>query len=201
MTRNLTFIDFQNDFVAPNGTLTFDNGKGDTSLIARTRSFWEALPRGYFSSAVVTYDTHNPDTFAQTEEGKQFPLHCAEGTHGWQLAIDTDIIQDKIADVQYLRKTTYDMWEGTIDTVRADIANTKEVVLFGVASDICNRAAVAGWLKRGANITILEDLTRGIFKETREVVQEEPFKRAIQKGQLKLLTSQAFLKQIQHQRS
>lgn len=26
--RNLTFIDFQNDFVAPNGALTFDNGKG-----------------------------------------------------------------------------------------------------------------------------------------------------------------------------
>ena len=34
-----------------------------------------------------------------------------------------------------------------------------EVVLFGVASDICNKAAFKGWVKKGIPVTILEDLT------------------------------------------
>ncbi len=201
MNRNLTFVDFQNDFVFPNGALTFDNGSGDCELIERTKHFFTQLPHGYFTNAIVTLDTHNKETYHQSEEGKNFPIHCEENSNGWQLAINYLLIHDKIADVQYLRKNTYDMWEGTIDTVRADIADTKEVVLFGVASDICNRAALKGWLERGAQVTILEDLTRGIVKQTREVIQEKPFKQAHQQERLKLLTYQAFLKQIQHQRS
>ncbi len=201
MTRNLTFIDFQNDFVSPKGALTFEDGLGDLHLIERTAHFFKQLPRSYFANAVVTLDTHNAATYHQSDEGKRFPIHCVSNTSGWQLAINKSLIHDKIADVQYLCKNTYDMWEGTIDTVRADIAQTKEVVLFGVASDICNRAALKGWLERGASVTILEDLTRGIVKQTHEVVQEEPFRQAIQRGQLKLLTSHAFLKQIQNQRS
>ncbi len=201
MTRNLTFVDFQNDFVAPGGVLTFDNGKGDTELISRVQSFWRALPRGYFASAVVTYDAHNPETYYQTEESKNFPLHCVPGTFGFQLAVDSHIIGDKIPHVQILCKNTYDMWAGTIDTVHPDIAKTKDVVLFGVASDICNRAAIAGWLALGASVTVLEDLTRGIFKETREVVQEAPFCHAVQKGQLTVMTSQQFLEQLQYVRA
>ncbi len=199
--RNLTFVDFQNDFVAPQGALTFDNGKGDASLIKRTRQFFKQLPQGYFTSAVVTYDTHYTNTYYQSDEGKSFPIHCVENTEGWCLAVDKTAIQSKIADVQYLRKNTYDMWQGTIDTVRADIAGMKEVVLFGVASDICNKAALKGWLERGASVTVLEDLTRGIFKETREVVKEQPFCQAIENGKLKIMTSKAFLRNIQRQRA
>lgn len=200
--RNLTFIDFQNDFVAPNGALTFDNGKGDVNLIQRTKAFFNELPANYFATAIVTYDTHFPKTYAKTEEGKTFPLHCAIGTKGWELAVDKNVINQKIPVVQYLRKSTYDMWGASPDTVRIDIyAQTKEVVLFGVVSDICVKAGIVGWLKRGATVTVLEDLTRGIVKQMREVIQEEPFKRTIIKGQLKITTSHHFLQQFQHQRS
>ena len=200
--RNLTFIDFQNDFVAPNGALTFDNGKGDINLINRTQAFFNELPMHYFATAIVTYDTHFPKNYAQTEEGKTFPLHCAVGTKGWELAVDKNIINQKIPVVQYLRKSTYDMWGGSLDTVRGDICTqTKEVVLFGVVSDICVKAGISGWLKRGATVIVLEDLTRGIVKQTREVVQEAPFKKAIARGQLKITTSRRFLQQFQNERS
>ncbi len=200
--RNLTFIDFQNDFVAPEGKLTFDNGQGDTALINRTKAFFKALPQGYFANAIVTYDTHFSDTYAQSEEGKNFPLHCAAGSKGWELAIDKNLIKSKIAFVQCLRKNTYDMWAGTIDSIHARIlSTTKEVVLFGVASDICNKAALAGWLKRDVSVTVLDDLTRGIFKQTADVLREEPFRTAVQRGQLKVMTARAFLKRIQNERS
>ena len=35
--RTLNLIDFQNDFVAPNGALSFDSGKGDLKLIQKTK--------------------------------------------------------------------------------------------------------------------------------------------------------------------
>lgn len=200
--HNLTFVDFQNDFVAQKGALTFDEGKGDPNLISRVKSFFEQLPHGYFKNAIVTYDTHFPKTYAQSEEAKTFPPHCMDQTNGWELAIDKHLIESKIKTVQHLRKNTYDMWAETIDKISPDIlAQTRDVVLFGVASDICNKAGIEGWLKKGIAVTVLEDLTRGIFKQTRDVLKEEPFKKAIKKGTLKIMRSENFLRYIQHERS
>ena len=50
-----------------------------------------------------------------------------------------------------------------------------DVTLMGVAADYCNRYAMEGWLARGARVTILGDLTRGINKEWPEVLAEEQY--------------------------
>ncbi len=204
MAKKLTLnlIDFQNDFVAPGGALTFDNGKGDPHLIARAEAFFEKLPRNVFNNAIVTYDTHSKETYFQTEESKTFPLHCEKGTLGWLLAINKGNLTTKIRAIQHLRKSTYDMWAGSIDGIYEPIIQeTDEVVLCGVASDICNKAALLGWVKRDIPVTILTDLTRGILKQTEEVLKEEPFKYAVQKGKIKTITAKSFLKQFQNQRS
>lgn len=203
MNKKLTLnlIDFQNDFVAPQGALTFDNGKGDVTLIQRAENFFTQLPAHYFSYAIVTYDTHFKDTYYKTEESKKFPLHCEKNSKGWLLAINKLNLTNKIRAIQHLKKSTYDMWEASIDPVyQPIITNTDEVVLCGVASDFCNKAALLGWIKRDISVTILTDLTRGIFKETNEVLTEEPFKKAVLKGKIKTTTSHAFLKKLQHQR-
>lgn len=198
---NLTLVDFQNDFVAPNGQLTFDDGVGDTKLIKRMTDFFKRLPIGYFDNAIVTYDTHNPDTFNQTDEGKQFPLHCAIGTNGWNLAINPSLISDKILKIQTLKKDTYDMWRGHPESVHPEIYKAvQEVVLVGIASDICNKAALDGWLKRGVSVIIIEDLTRGIFKQTPEVVAAKEYAVARQTGKLRTMTMHQFFNHIQKQR-
>lgn len=197
----LNLIDFQNDFVAPNGALTFDNKKGDPSLIQRVENFFEKMPQNAFAYGIVTYDTHYKDTYFQTEEAKNFPLHCEKGTIGWLLAINKGNLTTKIRAIQHLRKSTYDMWAASIDAVYEPIIqDTDEVVLCGVASDFCNKAALLGWIKRDMPVTILTDLTRGIYKETEEVLKEEPFKKAVLKGQIKTTTSLEFLKKLQRQR-
>ena len=201
-TYTLNFIDFQNDFVAPNGALTFDNKKGDPTLIAKTSAFFKILPPDVFSNAIVTYDTHFKETYPQSEEGKNFPIHCVKNSYGWQLAIDTSLIEKKINYIQYLQKSTYDMWEESIEKINPTILKkTNEVVLFGVASDICNKAALKGWIKKEIPVTILEDLTRGIYQQTWEVLNQPQFKEAVQKGKVKCMSSRAFLKKIQHERS
>ena len=93
------------------------------------------------------------------------------------------------------------MWEKTIDTIDTKILKeTKHVVLCGVASDVCNKAALLGWLKKDVEITILEDLTRGIFKQTADVLKEPPFAQAVAKGKIKTLTAQNFLKHVKERR-
>ena len=197
----LTLVDFQNDFVAPSGALTFDNGKGDLKLIKKMTAFFQKLPQTVIANAIVTYDTHDLKTYSTTPESKQFPPHCIKGTNGWDLAINTDLLHNKIPHIQYLKKSTYDMWEKTIDTVDTKILkDTKKVILCGVASDVCNKAALLGWLKKDVEITILEDLTRGIFKQTADVLKEPPFAQAVAKGKIKTLTAQNFLKHVKERR-
>lgn len=197
----LNFIDFQNDFVAPNGALSFDNKKGDEALILRTNAFFKLLPVHVIENAIVTYDTHFIQTYKTSEEGKTFPIHCVKNTTGWQLAVDKSLLETKIPTIQYLQKSTYDMWAETIDKIDTKIlSNTQEVVLFGVASDICNKAALKGWVKKGIPVTILEDLTRGIFKETAEVLKEQPFKKAVQQGKIKCISARTFLARFQNER-
>ena len=193
----LTFVDFQNDFVAPKGKLTFDNGKGDVKLIKKIEDFFKKLPNSFFANAIVTYDTHHLDTYHLTNEAKHFPPHCIEGTKGWNLAISQQLIESKAKNIQLLKKSTYDMWAATIDKVNMNIIkNTQEVVLFGVASDICNKAALLGWLAHNVKIIIIDDLTRGIFKQTAQVLKEEPFATEVSKRKIKLISSQAFLNQL-----
>ena len=197
----LTLVDFQNDFVAPNGALTFDNGKGDLKLIEKMTAFFHKLPKTVFANAIVTFDTHNLKTYSKTPESKLFPAHCIEGTNGWKLAIPPSLLHNKIPNIQYLKKSTYDMWEGTIDVVdRKILDTTKNVVLCGVASDVCNKAALLGWLKKDVEITILEDLTRGIFKQTADVLKEPPFAVTVAKGKIKTMTTKTFLNNIKERR-
>ena len=204
MVKKLTLnlIDFQNDFVAPGGALTFDNGKGDITLITKMNNFFKQMPNNIFANAIVTYDTHNKKTYYKTKESKTFPLHCIEGSFGWRLATNPENIYLKIPNIQSLKKSTYDMWAASIDAVNQTIIQqTDEIVLCGVASDFCNKAALLGWLKKDIPVTILTDLTRGILKQTEEVLKEECFKQAVLKGHIKTTTAKNFLKHYQNQRS
>jgi nicotinamidase/pyrazinamidase len=69
-----------------------------------------------------------------------------------------------------------------------------EVTLFGVAADYCNRYAMEGWVARGARVTILGDLTRGIAKEWPEVLSEECY-RSIGPGSVRVMSSGEFLEE------
>lgn len=197
LQKCLTLVDFQRDFVAPQGILTFDNGIGDLELINRMEIFFKKLPKGYFDHGIITYDTHEATTYAQTEEAKNFPLHCAINTKGWQLAIDPATVLNKVPNCQHLRKDSYDMWRGFPEQVDHRYTSSKQdVVLIGVASDICNKAALDGWLQKKARVTIIDDLTRGIFKQTNEVVAEPQYQQALKTGQLRIIKASQFFNEI-----
>lgn len=69
-----------------------------------------------------------------------------------------------------------------------------DVTLIGVAADYCNRYALEGWLARGAHVTILGDLTRGINKEWPEVLAEEQY-RCHGLDRVRVISSREFLQE------
>ncbi len=92
-----------------------------------------------------------------------------------------------------------------------------EVVLIGVASNFCDFDAMLGYLERGATVTVLEDLVRGIphgpdaqkflldltgfdrtaTGEMSDVLKTAHFKKYVDSGQLRLETSASFLQRAQ----
>lgn len=70
-----------------------------------------------------------------------------------------------------------------------------EVTLFGVASDYCNRYSMEGWLARGARVTILEDLTKGIGNETPEILAEDRYRHFVP-DRLRAIGSAEYLREL-----
>ena len=48
-----------------------------------------------------------------------------------------------------------------------------EVVVFGVATDVCNHAAIMGLLARGYDVAFVEDASRGLSEERVTAAVEE----------------------------
>lgn len=90
-------IDFQNDFIQPQGLLSINNPQ----LINRMQSFVNSLTDNCFDSIIATMDTHFKATWDSTSESKDFPLHCEYGTKGWELAIN---IKDTLPVKSYINR-------------------------------------------------------------------------------------------------
>ena len=226
--RILDIGDMQNGFLQPDGRLSIPGARG---IIGPAQAFLRAAAgSGLFDHTFVVMDTHFSEEYADSEESRQFPLHCEYGTRDWELAVDVS----GLLNLRYLMKNRFSMWlerDGSGARIREPVRRAAyenlyrfvadprdprngvfrddylrgilhggsaapEVTLFGVAADFCNRYAMEGWVARGARVTILCDLTRGIAKEWPEVLSEERY-RSIGPGSVRVMSSREFLETMQ----
>jgi nicotinamidase/pyrazinamidase len=61
-----------------------------------------------------------------------------------------------------LLKKTYDPFTNPNADPLLELLDPEEIVLFGVATDVCNDAAIRSLLARGRVVTFAEDASRGI---------------------------------------
>jgi nicotinamidase-related amidase len=61
-----------------------------------------------------------------------------------------------------LLKKAYDPFTNPNTERLLELLDPQEIVLFGVATDVCNDAAIRGLLARGRTVTFVEDAARGI---------------------------------------
>ena len=127
MKEFLIVVDMQKDFV--------DGALGTSEAVAIVPAVCDRI-RAFDGEVIVTYDTH-PDTYMETEEGKNLPVpHCIKGTDGWQLDA---AVADALTGKSYhtVEKPTF----GSTDLpyLVAAMAGEEDfsVTLIGLCTDIC----------------------------------------------------------------
>jgi nicotinamidase/pyrazinamidase len=151
---------------------------------------------------ISTVDTHTIDD----PEFKVFPPHCIKGTHGFEKIPESTIISDNILwgrndDINLekyhaqiiLEKATYNIW----DTVLGNPKNLKKimdyydiqfVIVFGVATNICVKAAVMGMLENHIGVDIIGDACKGLYIDDNNN-EEKALEEMIKAGAFKITTN------------
>jgi len=166
-------VDTQNDFVRAGGKLAVP---GAEDLLPRMKLLVDAA-RAAGIPHLASADDHEL-TDAEISETPDFsdtyPPHCLRGTHGAEKVPETqqlDPVPLALTDVpeRWLRgreflllKKHFDVFTNPNTDRLLALLDPEEIVLFGVATDVCDDAAIRGLLARGRTVTFVEDASRGL---------------------------------------
>jgi nicotinamidase/pyrazinamidase len=175
--RILWDVDTQVDFMLPTGKLYVGGAEETAPAMRRLVEAARAAGIPHVASA----DDHEL-TDAEISEEPDFrttyPPHCLRATHGARKVPETDqadpvpITLEPIAE-RWLRrgreflllKKSFDVFTNPNTDRLLDVLDPEEIVLFGVATDVCDDAAIRGFLARGRRVLFVEDAARGLDAE------------------------------------
>jgi len=204
MKKLLTIIDMQYDFVMPDGKLSLNCPE----IIKPFNDFIKRAGKN-FDAIIATRDDHvagEYETCAYSDEATKFPMHCEVGTKGHEYLVK--IPQSN--KLSWVSKKDNDMWhrasrlsmrpyaetfDGGMETnaITHLFSNTQwHVFVAGVASDICVKYAIDGFLSRGYKVSVLTDLTRGLNADM-GAVAAQCYQDCLRTGRLRLSTSAQFI--------
>jgi nicotinamidase/pyrazinamidase len=166
-------VDTQVDFMLPGGKLYVP---GAERVAPDMRRIVEAA-RAAGVVHVASADDHELTDDELSEEPDfrtTYPPHCLRGTHGARKVEETDqadpvpIGLTEVPD-RYLRgreflilKKRFDVFTNPNTDRLLAALDPDEIVVFGVATDVCDDAAIRGLLQRGRRVRFVEDAARGL---------------------------------------
>ncbi len=171
-------VDTQVDFVEPGGKLYFAGA--DEAKPAMARLVDAARTAG--TVHVASCDQHelsDPEISQQPDFDTTWPPHCLLGTRGAEKIAETkqlDPLPLPLVPVPaailrrllegrreiLIPKKHYDPFTNPNTEHVLGILDPDEILLFGVATDVCDDAAVHALLARHRRITFVEDAARGV---------------------------------------
>ncbi|MEX0757247.1 MAG: isochorismatase family protein [Acidimicrobiia bacterium] len=178
-TSALVVVDVQNDFADPSGSL-FVSGGDDVVAVCNAE-----IIRALSSGALVVYtqDWHPPSTPHFETEGGIWPVHCVAGTRGAELhprllVAGPVVRKGSNGEDGYSGFTMRDPESGeTTPTELQGILETnqiEEVVVVGLAFDVCVKATALDAVELGFQTAVLQrasaavELQAGDSDRTRE---------------------------------
>ena len=169
-------VDTQVDFMYPHGKLYVPGAKHTIPAMQRLVDAARASGIVHVASA----DDHELTDAEISDEPvflNTYPPHCLRGTRG-ALKIPETEQEDPVPSTlellpeRYLEgreflilTKTFDVFTNPNTDVLLDRLDPDEVVVFGVATDVCDDAAIRGLLARGRKVTFVEDAARGLDEE------------------------------------
>jgi nicotinamidase/pyrazinamidase len=173
VSRVLWDVDTQTDFVRADGRLAVPGAEAvlpaGERLVAAARA--AGIPH------VASADDHeltDPEISETPDLETTYPPHCLRGTRGAERVAETrqdDPVPLGLTEVpaRWLRgreflllKKHFDVFTNPNAERLLDLLDPAEVILFGVATDVCDDAAIRGLLARGRRVTFVEEASRGL---------------------------------------
>jgi nicotinamidase/pyrazinamidase len=176
--RVLWDVDTQADFMEPAGRLYVPGAEQVAPAMGRLVAAARAAGVPHVASA-DDHELTDPEISDDPDFAVTYPPHCLRGTRGARKIRETE--QDDPVPLglervpgRYLRgreflllKKSFDVFTNPNADAVLEALDPEEVVVFGVATDVCDDATVRGLLDRGRRVRFVEDAGRGL-DEARE---------------------------------
>jgi nicotinamidase/pyrazinamidase len=171
-------VDTQVDFLEPGGKLYFEGAEEARPAMAEL----VVAARAAGVVHVASCDQHelsDPEISLEPDFGGTWPPHCLLGTRGAEkipetkqldplplplVPIPAAVLRPLLAGGRefLIPKKQYDPFTNPNTETLLEVLAPDEIVLFGVATDICDDAAVRALLRRGRRVAFVEDASRGV---------------------------------------
>jgi nicotinamidase/pyrazinamidase len=174
-------VDTQVDFMLPEGKLYVP--EAEETIPAMKQLVEAAREAGIVH--VASADDHeltDPEISDEPDFRNTYPPHCLRGTRGAQKIPET-VQEDPLPlallpfppglvpglvggrrEILLLKKNFNVFTNPNTDPLLGAL-DPAEIIVFGVATDVCDDAAIRGFLQRGRRVRFVEDAARGLDEE------------------------------------
>jgi len=166
-------VDTQIDFVHADGKLAVPGAEEVVPAMQRLVEAARAAGIPHVASA-DDHELTDAEISDEPDFETTYPPHCLRGTRGARKIDETDQ-QDpvpiglELLPEKFLRgreflllKKHFDVFTNPNTEHLVEVLDPDEVILFGVATDVCDDAAIRGLLERGRRVVFVEDAARGL---------------------------------------
>jgi nicotinamidase/pyrazinamidase len=173
VTRILWDVDTQVDFVHADGKLSVPQAEQAVPAMARLVAWARAEGIPHVASA-DDHELTDDEISDAPDFSTTYPPHCLRGTRGAGKVPETEQLDPvplaltHVPD-RFLRgreflllKKHFDVFTNPNAERVLELLEPEEVVVFGVATDVCDDAAIRGLLARGYAVTFVEEASRGL---------------------------------------
>ena len=169
-------VDTQVDFMLPHGKLYVPQAEEAAPNMRRLVEAARAAGIPHIASA-DDHELTDEEISEQPDFQRTYPPHCLRGTRGAQKVPETE--QDDPVPIALgafperlfrgreflLLKKSFDVFTNPNAERLLEWLDPEEVVLFGVATDVCDDAAIRGFLQRERRVVFAEDAARGLDEQ------------------------------------
>jgi nicotinamidase/pyrazinamidase len=180
-------VDTQYDFMHADGKLYVPEAERIIANLKRLTDYAHAHGIRVVASA-DDHVTGHPEISDKPDWKRTFPPHCLRGTPGQKKILETAlksplVIEPAPADAKtlaervrahagdiLLHKHRFDVFTNENVATVLDALAPDDIVLYGVATDVCDKAAVEGLLERRPHtrLFVVTDAVKGIDKDVSE---------------------------------
>jgi nicotinamidase/pyrazinamidase len=166
-------VDTQVDFMLPDGKLYVPGAEGTIGSMQKVVDAARAAGVVHVASA-DDHELTDAEISQHPDYSTTYPPHCLRGTRGARKIPETEqedpvpitlepLPERYLAGREFLLlKKSFDVFTNPNTDRLLEHLDPEEIVVFGVATDVCDDAAIRAFVERGRRVSFVEDAARGL---------------------------------------